>query len=124
MFNKIAETTRSKTNREKVEIMRSLRHKYTLTKLLKSVELSKSSYFYALNATKNRDIELENKICPIHQAHPNPNPITALLTREGMIDNEKRVLRILRKLQLLVTSFHHKSRKYSSYPGCVGKVAK
>jgi transposase InsO family protein len=41
-----------------------------------------------------------------------------------MIINEKHVLRILRKLQLHVTSFHHNSRKYSSYRGCVGKVAK
>ncbi len=41
-----------------------------------------------------------------------------------MIVNKKRVLKILRKLQLLVTSFHHKSRKYISYRGCVGKVAK
>ncbi|WP_350356816.1 IS3 family transposase (plasmid) [Lactococcus lactis] len=126
MFKRIAETTRGKTNREKVEIVRSLRDKYTLTELLKSIELSKSSYFYALHATQNRDIELETRIKALRNAHPNHGyrPLTALLRREGMIINEKRVLRILRKLQLLVTSFHHKSRKYSSYRGSVGKVAK
>ena len=97
-----------------------------LTELLAMVQLAKSSYFYTLHAKENKDVALENKIKEIRQVHPNHcyRTITALLRRDGMIINEKRVLRILRKLQLLVTSFHHKSRKYSSYRGCVGKVAK
>ena len=97
--------------------MLSLRHKYTLTELLATVQLSKSSYFYTLHAKENKDVALGNKIKEIRQVHPNYGyrPITALLRRYGMIINEKRVLRILRKLQLLVTSFHRKSRKYSSY---------
>ena len=97
-----------------------------LTELLAMVQLAKSSYFYTLHAKENKDVALENKIKEIRQVHPNHcyRTITALLRRDGMIINEKRVLRILRKLQLLVTSFHHKSRKYSSYRGCVGKIAK
>lgn len=71
MFKRIAETTRGKTNREKVEIVRSLRDKYTLTELLKLVELSKSSYFYALHATQNRDIELETRIKALRNVYPN-----------------------------------------------------
>lgn len=37
--------------------------------------------------------------------------------------NKKKVQRIVKKLGLQVTSFTHKSRKYSSYKGKVGKVA-
>ncbi|MFK4897126.1 IS3 family transposase [Lactococcus petauri] len=37
-----------------------------------------------------------------------------------MVINEKRVLR----LNILVTNFHHKSRKYKSYRSYVGRVAK
>ena len=37
--------------------------------------------------------------------------------------NKKKVQRIVQKLNLQVTSFTHKSRKYSSYKGNVGKVA-
>lgn len=37
--------------------------------------------------------------------------------------NKKKVQRIVQKLGLQVTSFTHKSRKYSSYKGKVGKVA-
>ncbi|MDQ8253283.1 IS3 family transposase, partial [Enterococcus faecium] len=41
--------------------------------------------------------------------------MTAMLRKEGVIINEKRVLRVIRKLQPLVTNYHHKSRKYNSY---------
>ena len=75
MFKRITETTLGEINREKVEIIRSLREKYTLTELLKSVELSKSSYFYALHATQNRDIELETRIKTLR----NLTPITAIV---------------------------------------------
>lgn len=38
--------------------------------------------------------------------------------------NKKRVLRVMRKLNLLVTNFHHKLRKYNSYRGYVGRRAR
>lgn len=41
-----------------------------------------------------------------------------------MVFNEKRVLRIIKKFNILVSNFHHKSRKYNSYRGYVGRVAK
>lgn len=47
--------------------------------------------------------------------------IVLLLPGEGY---EKRVLRVMRKLNLLVTNFHHKSRKYNPYRGYVGRVAR
>lgn len=36
---------------------------------------------------------------------------------------QEKVQRIVQKLNLQVTSFTHKSRKYSSYKGKVGKIA-
>lgn len=70
---------------------------------------------------KNKDIDLENKLKQLRQEHPNAayRPLTALLR----VINEKRVLRVMRKLNLLVTNFHHKLRKYNSYRGYVGRVA-
>ncbi|MFQ6324176.1 IS3 family transposase [Lactococcus garvieae] len=126
LFKRTSETTRNKTNQEKVEIIRSLREHYTLTELLETVGLAKSSYFYGLNMRKNKDIDLENKLKQLHQEPPNAGyrPLAALLRRDGMVINEKRVLRVMRKLNLLVTNFYHKSRKYNSYRGYVGRVAK
>lgn len=45
LFKRTAETTRNKTNKEKVEIVRSLREHYTLTELLEAVDLVKSAIF-------------------------------------------------------------------------------
>ena len=50
--------------------------------------------------------------------------VTATLKRNGMNVNKKKVQRIMQKYGLQVTSFDRKSRKYSSYKGKVGKVAK
>ncbi|EJC3746363.1 IS3 family transposase [Enterococcus faecium] len=124
MFKRTSETTKEKTNQEKVEIIRSLRDQYPLTELLKVLHLSKSSYFYTIHTSKTKYKELENQLIVIRQSHPNYGyrRMTAMLRKEGII-NEKRVLRVMRKLQLLVTNYHHKSRKYNSYKGTVGKIA-
>lgn len=45
------------------------------------------------------------------------------LRRNGWLVNHKKVQRLMKKLGLLVTSFWHKSRKYNSYKGTVGKVS-
>lgn len=46
-----------------------------------------------------------------------------LTTNRNIHVSKKKVQRIVQKLGLQVTSFTHKSRKYSSYRGKVGKVA-
>lgn len=46
------------------------------------------------------------------------------LKRKGLMVNHKRVQRLMKKLDLHVTSYWHKSRKYNSYKGTVGKIAK
>lgn len=45
------------------------------------------------------------------------------LLKKSIRINKKKVQRIVRKLNIQVTSFRLKSRKYSSYKGKVGKVA-
>lgn len=45
------------------------------------------------------------------------------LRNQSFVVNKKKVQRIMQKLNLQVTSFTRKSRKYSSYKGKVGTVA-
>lgn len=47
-----------------------------------------------------------------------------VLRREGFIINHKKVQRLMKKLGICVTSYWHKSRKYNSYKGTVGRIAK
>lgn len=62
----------------------------------------------------------------IRTEHPNAGyrPMVALLKQEGLLVNHKKVQRLMKKLGLRVTSYWRKSRKYNSYKGAVGTVAK
>ncbi|MBB5888756.1 transposase InsO family protein [Lactovum miscens] len=62
----------------------------------------------------------------IRQAHPNAGdrPMVEHLKQSGFHVNHKKVQRLMRKLGFCVTAFWHKSRKYTSYKGTVGKIAK
>lgn len=51
-------------------------------------------------------------------------PMTELLRQRGIHANHKKVQRLMKKLGIRVTSFWHKTRKYNSYKGKVGTVAK
>lgn len=74
----------------------------------------------------NNDEELEDQILEIRENHPNYGyrRICGELRIKGQIVNKKRVQRIVQKLKLQVKNFTRKSRKYNSYRGKVGKVAK
>lgn len=50
--------------------------------------------------------------------------ITSTLQNKGYIINHKKVRRIMLKLNLKVVSFTRKSRRYNSYKGSVGRIAK
>ncbi len=63
------------------------------------------------------DIRKENKDFGYRRIHGE------LTSNRNIRVNKKKVQRIVQKLGLQVTSFTHKSRKYSSYKGKVGKVA-
>lgn len=45
------------------------------------------------------------------------------MQNRNILVNKKKVQRIVQKLNLQVTSFTHKSRKYNSYKGKIGKIA-
>ena len=74
---------------------------------------------------ENPDEALEKEILKIRKEHKDYGyrRIKGELGNRGFRVNKKKVQRIVQKLGLQVTSFMHKSRKYSSYKGKVGKVA-
>lgn len=75
---------------------------------------------------ENPDEALEKEILVIREEHKDfgYRRIHGELTNNRNIKvNKKKVQRIVQKLKLQVTSFTHKSRKYSSYKGKIGKVA-
>ena len=73
----------------------------------------------------NKDEEVEEKIKEVRTDNPNYGyrRITAMLRKQGLLINKKKVQRLVQKLKLQVTSFSRKTRKYSSYKGTIGKVA-
>lgn len=75
---------------------------------------------------ENPDKNIEEKIKSIFEIHCGRygyRRITATLRDEGIFINQKKVRRIMKKLELKCTSFSHKSRKYNSYKGTIGKIA-
>ena len=76
---------------------------------------------------ENPDKELEEKIKNIFLENNESygyRRITSVLKSNGYVVNHKKVRRIMIKLNLKVVNFTRKSRKYSSYKGSVGRVAK
>lgn len=73
----------------------------------------------------NKDKEIEKQILKIRKYNPNNGyrRITAMLRRIGLIINRKKVQRLIQKLNLQVTNFSMRPRKYSSYRGTIGKIA-
>ena len=74
---------------------------------------------------QNPDAELESKIKAIRQNNKDfgYRRIWGKLRKEGLLVNRKKVQRLVQKLGLQVKAFSHKSRKYSSYKGTVGRIA-
>lgn len=73
----------------------------------------------------NKDEQVEKKILETRKDNPNYGyrRITAILRKQGLLINKKKVQRLVQKLKLQVTSFSRKTRKYSSYKGTIGRVA-
>ncbi len=74
---------------------------------------------------ENPNKELEDKIIEIRKEHKDfgYRRVCGELRNQDIRANKKRVQKIMQKLNLQVTSFTRKSRKYSSYKGNVGKIA-
>lgn len=90
-------------------------------------DLPKSTYMYWQQRLDrpNKDEQVEKKILEIRKDNPNYGyrRMTAMLRKQGLLINKKKVQKLVQKLKLQVTSFSRKSRKYSSYKGTIGKVA-
>lgn len=73
---------------------------------------------------KDPDAELKQLILEIRDQHKDYGyrRMKAELRNRGFVVNKKRIQRIMQELNLQVTSFPRKSRKYSPYKGTVGKV--
>lgn len=77
--------------------------------------------------SQNPNEEIEHKIKTIFQDHKGKygyRRITATLRNFGIVINQKKVRRLMKKLGLKCIAFSHKSRKYNSYRGTIGKIAK
>ncbi len=72
----------------------------------------------------NKDEQVEKKILETRKDNPNYGyrRITAVLRKQGLFINKKKVQKLVQKLKLQVTNFSRKTRKYSSYKGTIGKV--
>ncbi|MFC3632464.1 IS3 family transposase [Enterococcus rivorum] len=115
-----SETHESSTNSEK---------EFRLTILLEATKFPKATYMYwqkRLNR-ENPEEKLEETIKKIFEEN-NGNygyrRIQIALNQLGLKVNQKKIRRIMRKLGLKGLKFTRKSRKYSSYKGTVGRVAK
>ena len=87
----------------------------------------KATYMYWQKrfGRENPEQGLEDKILEIHAGNKDYGyrRMCGELCNQGYRVNKKKVQRIMQKLNLQVTSFTRKSRKYSSYKGRVGTVA-
>lgn len=74
----------------------------------------------------NKDENIEQAMIEIRKVHKNAGyrPMVEHLKVKGYHVNHKKVQRLMKKLGLCVTSYWHKSRRYNSYKGKVGKVAR
>ena len=108
------------SNKEKAVIIDAVKYKYSLPKLCRKLNISRSSYYYQETAMHAEDkyCDARIKICEIF--HDNYDvfgyrKIYTLLKREGITLSEKVIRRIMREERLVVKV--HRRRKYNSYKG-------
>ncbi len=89
--------------------------------------MPKATYMYWQKRfdKENTNQPIEEKILEIHKENKDYGyrRMTGELRNQGFAVNKKKVQRIMQKLNLQVTSFTRKSRKYSSYKGKVGTLS-
>lgn len=115
-------------NEKTARIIHCLRRSFQLKDILAALNFPKSTYMYWQKRfdKENPDMELEERILAIRKEHENygHKRIKVELRNMGYTINKKKIQRIIRKLRIQVTAFSRRSKKYSSYKGKVGKVAK
>ena len=108
-------------------VVTELRQKYKLTSLLKLANMPRSTYYYWLKALKKedkyKDIKEEiNHIFVENKGRYGYRRITLELKNRGYKINHKTVQRLMKQLGLI--SIVRPKRRYNSYKGTIGKVAK
>lgn len=93
--------------------------------------MAKSTYEYIVNHESNGSSHkstqaIKKAIQAIKKSHPayGYRRVTAELRKTNFWVNHKKVLLLMREMQLLSTAFNKRTRKYNSYKGTVGKIAK
>ena len=108
-------------------VVTELRQKYKLTSVLKLANMPRSTYYYWLKALKKedkyKDIKEEiNNIFVENKGRYGYRRITLELKNRGYKINHKTVQRLMKQLGLI--SIVRPKRRYNSYKGTIGKVAK
>ena len=116
-------------NQIQTRIIQELTAEFKLADILKVTKFPKSTYHYWVNQMKqdNSDQELESLILTIFKEHDENygyRRITDELHHRGIKINHKKVYRLMKKLGLTCVKYSHKTRKYRSYKGTIGTVAK
>ena len=91
------------------------------------MNMKESTYHYhASKGEEDKDRDLKQEILNIFKESRETygyRRVHLVLKNKGYLVNHKKVLRIMRDLNLKCTKFKRRSRKYSSYKGEVGKIA-
>lgn len=115
------------SSEQKARIIHSLRGEFKLKDILAVVAFPKATYMYWQKrfGRENPNRKLEEKIMDLHEEHKDfgYRRMHAILCKQGLKVNKKRVQIIMQKLELQVTSFTRKSRRYNSYKGKTGRTA-
>ncbi|WP_312025700.1 IS3 family transposase, partial [Listeria seeligeri] len=117
------------TQERDARIIHELRSEFRLTILLQATKFPKATYMYWQKRLeqKNPNASLEKKIQEIfdeHHGNYGYRRIQLALKAQGIKVNQKKVRRIMGKLGLKGSKFIRKSRRYNSYKGTIGRVAK
>ena len=111
--------------KDKVAVITELRQDFKLTALLEYVEMPRSTYYYYLKKSKERDkyALIKEEITSIYhenQGRYGYRRITMELHNRGYVINHKTVQRLMKLLGLKCMV---RIKKYRSYKGEIGKVA-
>ncbi|MGF2167236.1 IS3 family transposase [Enterococcus casseliflavus] len=109
-------------------IIDSLRGSFKLVELLETLKFPKATYMYWQKRfdRPNPDQEIEEKMLEIRKEHKDYGCLRLKkeLENQGIHVNKKKIQRLIKKLGIEVKSYTRKSRRYNSYRGKVGTVAK
>ncbi|NTL44070.1 IS3 family transposase [Enterococcus faecium] len=102
--------------------------RFKLVELLETLKFPKATFMYWQKRLdrKNPGQEIEAEMLKVREKHKDYGCLrmTNELRNRGFSINKKKVQRLIKKLGIKVTTYTRKSRRYNSYRGQVGAVAK